>query len=98
MPVIQATDSGVLVRLRVQPRASTERLEGVHGDQLRMRLTAPPVEGAANTACIVLLAKTLGVRRSQVQIRSGARSRDKLIHIEGITPEAAAAALGVPSS
>jgi uncharacterized protein (TIGR00251 family) len=97
MPAIQATDSGVLVRLRVQPRSSTERLEGLHGDQLRMRLTAPPVEGAANAACIALLAKTLGVRRSQVQIRSGTKGRDKLVHIEGITLEAAARVLGVSS-
>jgi uncharacterized protein (TIGR00251 family) len=97
MPAIQATDSGVLVRLRVQPRSRTERLEGLHGDQLRMRLTAPPVEGAANAACIALLAKTLGVRRSQVQIRSGTKGRDKLVHIAGITLEAAVKALGVPS-
>lgn len=96
MPVIQATDSGVLLRLRIQPRARAERLEGVSGDRLRIRLTAPPVEGAANAACIALLAKTLGVRRSQVQIRAGTKSRDKLIHIEGITSEAAAAALGMP--
>ena len=96
MAVIEAVDSGVLLRVRVQPRARTERLEGVHGEQLRLRLTAPPVDGAANTACIAFLAKALGVTRSHVRIRSGAKSRDKLIHITGLTPEHVATILGIP--
>ena len=98
MAVIEAADSGVLLRVRVQPRARTERLEGVHGEQLRLRVTAPPVDGAANTACIAFLAKALGVTRSRVQIRSGAKSRDKLIHIAGLTPEHVATLLGIPLS
>lgn len=96
MAVIQATDEGVLLRVRVQPKASRERLDGVHGGQLRLRLTAPPVEGAANAACIAFLAKAFGVNRSCVAIRSGFKSRDKLIHISGLTAENAAAALGLP--
>ena len=98
MAVIEAADSGVLLRVRVQPRARTERLEGVHGEQLRLRLTAPPVDGAANTACIAFLAKALGVTRARLQIRSGAKSRDKLIHIVGLTPEHVATLLGIPLS
>ncbi len=70
----------------MQPRASRNRLEGVHGDQLRIRLTAPPVDGAANAACIAFLAKSFGVRRAQVRIEAGAKSRDKLIHVTGLTP------------
>jgi uncharacterized protein len=98
MRVLQATDTGVLLRVRVQPRSSREHLEGVHGDQLRLRLTAPPVAGAANAACIAFLAKTLGVNRSSIEIRSGAKSRDKLIHISGLTAEDAATTLGLSGS
>ena len=70
----------------MQPRASRNRLEGVHGDQLRIRLTAPPVDGAANAACIAFLAKSFGVHRAQVRIEAGTKSRDKLIHVTGLTP------------
>jgi uncharacterized protein (TIGR00251 family) len=93
--VIQAVDGGVLLRVRVQPRARAERLEGVQGGQLRVRLTAPPVDGAANAACVALLAKTLGVSRSRVQIRAGAKGRDKVLYIADLTPEQAVTALGI---
>ncbi len=95
MAVIQAVDDGVVLRVRVQPRSNMERLEGVHGDQLRVRLTAPPVDGAANAACIAFLAKTLGVSRSRVHIRTGAKGRDKVLYIADLTPEQAASALGI---
>jgi hypothetical protein len=96
MEAIQATDSGVLLRIRVQPRAKVECLDGVHGDRLRLRLTAPPVAGAANAACVAFLARILGVRRSQVHIRAGEKSRDKLVHVSGLTPAEVVSALGVP--
>lgn len=95
MAVIEAADNGVVLRIRVQPRSSVARLEGVQGDQLRVRLTAPPVDGAANAACIAFLAKALGVSRSRVQIRSGARGRDKVLYIANLTPEQAATALDI---
>lgn len=95
MEAIQATESGVLIRVRVQPRARVERLEGIHGGQLRLRLKAPPVDGAANAACIAFLAKALGVRRSQVHIQAGEKSRDKLIHISGLAHADVAMILGV---
>jgi uncharacterized protein (TIGR00251 family) len=97
MAVIQAVDGGVLLRVRVQPRSRAERLEGVQGDQLRVRLTAPPVEGAANAACMAFLAKTLGVSRSRVQMRTGARGRSKVLYIADLTLEQAAA-LGITGS
>jgi uncharacterized protein len=93
---LQVTESGVLLRLRVQPRASADRLEGVQGDQLRLRLTAPPIAGAANAACIAFLAKKLGVSRSRVQLYAGEKSREKLVHIVGLTPAQVATALGIP--
>jgi uncharacterized protein (TIGR00251 family) len=92
---LQVTESGVLLRIRVQPRASADRLEGLQGDQLRIRLTAPPVGGAANAACIAFLAKQLGVSRSRVQLAAGEKSRDKLVHIAGLTPAQVATALGI---
>lgn len=94
MAVIEASGNGVVLRVRVQPRSSAERLEGVQDDQLRVRLTAPPVDGAANAACIAFLAKALGVSRSRVQMRSGAKGRDKVLYIADLTPEQAAA-LGI---
>jgi uncharacterized protein (TIGR00251 family) len=93
--VLQPTETGVLIRVRVQPRASVAGVEGVHGDRLRLRVTAPPLEGAANAACIALLAKALGVRRSQVQLQAGDRSRDKLLHITGVSASQVAALLGI---
>jgi len=93
---MQPTPSGVLVRVRVQPRARVERLEGVLGDQLCLRVTAPPVDGAANAACLALLAKLLGVQRSRVCLRAGEKSRNKLVHIAGMTPAEVAAALDRP--
>jgi len=98
MEAITATATGTLVRLRVQPRASAERLDGVRDGCIRLRLTAPPVEGAANAACIAFLAKMLGINRAQMRLQAGAKSREKLVHIAGLTPAQVAAALGLASS
>ena len=95
MGVLQPTETGVLIRVRVQPHASVAGVEGVHGDRLRLRVTSPPVEGAANAACIALLAKALAVRRSQVRLHAGAKSRDKLLHITGLTAAQVATILGI---
>jgi len=98
MEAICATPTGTLVRLRVQPRASTERLDGLRDGSVRLRVTAPPVEGAANAACIAFLAKTLGISRAQLHLQAGVKSRDKLVHITGLTPAQVAMALGLASS
>jgi len=98
MEAITATATGTLVRLRVQPRASVERLDGVRDGCIRLRLTAPPVEGAANAACIAFLAKMLGINRAQMRLQAGAKSREKLVHIAGLTPAQVATALGLAPS
>jgi len=98
MEAITATTTGTLVRLRVQPRASAERLDGVRDGCIRLRLTAPPVDGAANAACIAFLAKMLGINRAQMRLQAGAKSREKLVHIAGLTPAQVAAALGLTSA
>jgi uncharacterized protein (TIGR00251 family) len=93
----RATACGVLLRVRVQPRASQNRFEGVHGDQLRIRLAAPPVDGAANAACVAFLARCLRIRRSHVRLEAGEKSRDKLIHVAGLSLAEVATLLGVAS-
>ena len=98
MEAITATATGTLLRLRVQPRARLERLEGLRDGYIRLRLAAAPVDGAANMACIAFLARTLGVNRAQVRLQAGGKSRDKLVHITGLTPAQVAAALGLGSS
>ena len=93
--VLAATEGGVLLRLHVQPGAKAERLGGVHDNWLQLRLAAPPVNGPANAACLAFLAKTMGARRSWITLRSGRRSRHKVIRIEGLNLHQAAAILGI---
>jgi uncharacterized protein len=74
-----------LVRLRVQPRASRDEVVAWQDDALSVRVTAPPVEGEANTAVRTLLARTLGVAPSTVEVVRGERSRDKLVRVAGLS-------------
>jgi uncharacterized protein (TIGR00251 family) len=80
------------VNVHVQPRASRSEVVGTHGTALKVRVHAPPIEGAANDAVIGLLAAQLGVPRRAVRIVAGAGSRAKTVDIEGTT-EAAVRAL-----
>ena len=79
--------SGVRFAVRVQPRASNAGVDGVHGDALKVRLTAPPVDGAANEALVALLAEQLAVPRRAVRIVSGLQSRAKVVEVDGIGAE-----------
>jgi len=81
---ITEAESGVTFVVRVVPRASRDEIVGIHGDALKVRLTAPPVEGRANEALVAFLAQRLGVRKSQVEIIAGATSRRKMIRITGL--------------
>ena len=74
--------------VHVQPRASRSEIVGLHGDALKVRLAAPPVDGAANDALVVLLAEALAVGRRAVRIVSGASSRAKTVEIEGTSASA----------
>ena len=71
--------------VRVQPRASRNEVAGFVGETLKLRLTAPPVEGEANEACLALLAKLLDLAPSRLAIIQGERSRTKVIRITGLT-------------
>ena len=84
---VQPTVRGVRVSVRVQPRASTTGVVGIHGDAIRVRLTAPPVDGAANQALIELLRKTLGIPAGAITIVSGLSSRTKVVELEGVTED-----------
>jgi len=82
--VIEADGTGVRLRLRVQPRAARTEIAGAHGDVLRIRLTAPPVDGAANEALVRFLAGVLGVPRGAVRLVHGTTGRTKVVTVEGI--------------
>jgi uncharacterized protein (TIGR00251 family) len=73
--------------VRVQPRASRSEIVGVHGDALKVRLSAPPVDGAANAALVELLAAALAVSRASVRIVAGETSRSKLVEVNGVNVE-----------
>lgn len=77
-------DDAVTFEVRVIPRASRDRLVGVVDGALKVALTAPPVGGAANAALCKLLAKTLGVSKSCVEVVRGARGRTKRVRVRGV--------------
>ena len=77
---------GVVVNILVQPRASRNELVGLQGDCLKIRLTSPPVEGAANKRCRDFLAKLLGVGKGRVALVSGQKSRQKKFLILDVDP------------
>lgn len=81
MPWIKTTPEGVTVSLLIQPRASKNEIVGPQGESLKVRLTAPPVDGAANKMCAAFLAKCLGISKSSLEIVSGQSSRHKQILI-----------------
>lgn len=81
-------DGSVRFVVRVQPRASRSEIAGVHGDAMKVRLSAPPVDGAANAALVELIAEALGVGRRAVRIVSGESSRSKVVEVEGVTAAA----------
>ena len=76
-------EDGLTVFVRVQPRASRNQLEGVVENRLRIRLTAPPLEGEANKACAAYLAEVLGVPKSRVSLVAGQKAREKALHVAG---------------
>ena len=81
---LRDTDAGLTLRVRVQPRASRNALSGEREGALVVRLTAPPVEGAANEALVRLLGKALGVAPSAVRVVSGATGRNKVVSVAGL--------------
>ena len=85
---IRETRDGASFSVRVQPRAKRNAVTGEVGDALKLALTAPPLEGRANQACVAFLAELLGVPRASVRLATGGRSRTKIICVVGLGAEA----------
>ncbi len=79
--------TGARLRVRLTPRGGSSRIDGVLDGVLRVRVSAPPVDGAANEALLRLLADELGVPRRDVSLVSGAGSRTKVVEVGGLTAE-----------
>ena len=93
MKWLVADELGVTLRLHIQPGAKKTEVAGLHGEALKIRLAAPPVDGKANTCLIEFLARQLGVAKSAVELVSGETSRAKRVRISGIAADTAAAKL-----
>jgi uncharacterized protein len=87
MVSVNNSRDGVTFAIKVHPRAKRDALTGEVGDALKLGLTAPPVEGKANEACIDFFAKLLKVPRSSVTIAAGFTSRNKVIRVAGLSAE-----------
>ncbi len=88
--VRQDASGSLTLRLHIQPGARKTEIVGLHGEALKIRLAAPPVDGQANAALIAFLAGELGVPKAQVELVGGASSRGKLLRISGASAEAVA--------
>ena len=92
---IEQRGDAVRLTVRVQPRASRSEIAGVHGDALKVRLAAPPVDGEANVELVRFLARQVGIPRSRVRIVTGETSRRKVVEFEDARIAAVRAALGL---
>jgi uncharacterized protein (TIGR00251 family) len=83
-PEVTDVPAGARMSVRVMPRAPRDGIEGVRHGRLVVRLTAPPVEGAANDAALRIIAKALGVPRSAVRLVTGETARNKVLEVAGL--------------
>ena len=83
MPWLTDTPNGAVLNLRIIPRAHKNAIQGEHGDALKIRLCAPPVDGAANASLVEFLSDTLSLPRARIQLLSGKTSRTKRILLAG---------------
>ena len=88
-PWLRAVPDGVRISLKVMPKASADRIEGVEAGAVRVRVTAAPDKGKANARVVKLLAKALGVPAGSVSIVADERSRSKIAEVHGVTAEEA---------
>jgi len=95
LPIFRDTADGVTFSIKVHPRARKNAITGQVGGALKLSLTAPPVEGKANQACVEFFANLLKVPRSSVTIAAGQHSRNKVIRVEGLAAQEVARRLGI---
>jgi uncharacterized protein (TIGR00251 family) len=84
---IRESGGGVTFAIKVHPHAKKNAITGELGDALKLALTAPPLDGRANQACIEFFAKLLKVPRSSVTIASGQNRRNKVVRVAGLTAD-----------
>ena len=82
---ISESADGVIINIHVQPKASRNEITGLHNGEIRIRLTSPPVEGAANKLCTEYLAKLLKTSKSSITLIAGDKSRHKTLKISGMS-------------
>jgi hypothetical protein len=87
MAVMKNSPAGVTFAVKVHPRAKKNAITGKVGDALKLALTAPPLDGKANQACVDFFAKLLNVPCSSVTIAAGQSSRNKVIRVAGLSAE-----------
>ena len=94
MPYLTDTPAGAVLNLRIVPRAAKNAIQGPHGDALKIRLAAPPVDGKANAALLEFIADKLGLAKSDVSLKSGQTSRRKVVEVKEAGSEVALHLLG----
>lgn len=94
LPWLRVAGDDVVLSLHIQPGAKRTEVAGVHGEALKVRLNAPPVDGKANDALIAFLAERLGVPKARVILEAGQTSRSKRVRVVGLAAGAVTAALG----
>ncbi len=85
--IVQDTKDGAILTVHIQPKASTTECVGIHGNAIKIRVAAPPVDGAANEELIRFLARTLSLPLAAVHIESGTSGRHKRVRLRGVTAE-----------
>jgi uncharacterized protein (TIGR00251 family) len=84
-PFLTEKNGAISVNLLIQPRASRDEIASTTGDALKVRLTSPPLEDRANRQCVEYLAKRLGLKKRQLELIQGEKSRRKVVLITGIS-------------
>lgn len=92
---LRSDGTAVVLSLHVQPGARKTEVAGLHGEALKIRLVAPPVDGQANACLIGFLAETLGIAKGNIELVGGASSRAKRVRVEGVDAEAVRRKLSV---
>ncbi len=94
-PIVQDTKGGAIITIQVQPKASKSECVGLHGDALKIRVAAPPIDGRANEALLEFLATQLNVPPSTLAIHAGAGGRHKRVRCATLTAAEVLARLGL---
>ena len=93
---LQETKKGVVIKVKVQPKAQQDEILSIKGDRLRLRVKAPPQKGKANQACINLLAKVLSLNKREIKLISGVKAREKIFFIQNMKLDDLKERLGIP--